>query len=783
MKIRNCFGCLNRNGLYIKVFALFLIIPFFFTGCETDFNNENSKNTSVKDEEEKKNPKTGSIEGKAFYSNSDDCSGIIITLESTDGIRTASVIQFVSCVKSSNYERAVISADRAIEASYVTKSDGKYSFSNLTPGTYTIYASSMDSTEKAVSTNVVVQSERTVTVDDLKLTATGKISGRITIDNSEENNYGFIVYIAGTSFSAMTDNAGNFLISDIPADSNYSLIISRGSFLYFWRKGVTVRANQTLSLDDKNFALQEVNVDASGSNGADGKDGENGKDGVSIVWRGSFASAIEIENPQVMNAYYNTTDGCSYIYDGAKWNLLAKAGADGTNGENGNDGSGKDGTDGKDGVSIIWRGSFASVNDIETPQAMNAYYNITDGCSYIYDGAKWDLLAKAGADGANGEKGTDGSGKDGTDGKDGVSIVWRGSFASANEVENPQLMNAYYNTTDGCSYIYDGEKWTLLAKSGADGTNGENGTDGSGKDGKDGVSIVWRGSFASANEIENPQAMNAYYNTTDGCSYIYDGEKWNLLAKSGNTEIYNSSLELSTLPSKLNYYLHENLDLSGLVVCMNKTDGSSVELSKDEYSVEPSNGTELTETGSRMIKVVASGKTVVFIINVTERTISTIENIVLNTTSVNRYYGKGESLDLSALKITALYSDGTSSELTNYTSIPENGSVLNNLGLQTITILAEGKSASFDIQVLPDSSIYAQVSYEVYSDIANLMSYDSISHSFTALPNYDSYRWYVDDVKQKETSNIFIYEDCKYHTVMVIVNAAGAYYSAQTRIE
>ncbi|MCR4631063.1 MAG: leucine-rich repeat domain-containing protein [Treponema sp.] len=56
----------------------------------------------------------------------------------------------------------------------------------------------------------------------------------------------------------------------------------------------------------------------------EGPAGQNGVDGVSIVWLGSFASADEIKNPQPMNAYYNTTDGCSYIYDGTKWTLLAK---------------------------------------------------------------------------------------------------------------------------------------------------------------------------------------------------------------------------------------------------------------------------------------------------------------------------------------------------------------------------------------------------------------------------------------------------------------------------
>ena len=50
---------------------------------------------------------------------------------------------------------------------------------------------------------------------------------------------------------------------------------------------------------------------------------------------------------------------------------------------------------------------------------------------------------------------------DGLDGKDGTSILWKGSFASA--PENPGYLWAYYNTTDGCSYVWDGSKWTLLS--------------------------------------------------------------------------------------------------------------------------------------------------------------------------------------------------------------------------------------------------------------------------------------------------------------------------------
>ncbi len=71
------------------------------------------------------------------------------------------------------------------------------------------------------------------------------------------------------------------------------------------------------------------------------------------------------------------------------------------------------------------------------------------------------------------------------------TIIWKDSFANSDEIENPEYLWAYYNTTDGCSYIFDGEKWTLLAasgKDGADGADGINGTNGAdGKDGKDGT--------------------------------------------------------------------------------------------------------------------------------------------------------------------------------------------------------------------------------------------------------------------------------------------------------
>lgn len=222
-----------------------------------------------------------------------------------------------------------------------------------------------------------------------------------------------------------------------------------------------------------------------------GRDGEDGVDGVSINWRGNYSSSDDIYAPQYFDAYYNTSDGCSYIYTWGSWQLLAKAGEDGV-----------DGVNGDTGASIKWRGSYSTSEAIYEPQYLDAYYNSTDGCSYIYTTDNtWCLLARNGIDGI-----------------DGTSIKWRGSFYS--NPNYPRLLDAYYNTTDGCSYIYTEDGWKLLAQKGDTGENG--------------VSIKWLGSYTDSSKISNPKVLNAYYNTTDGCSYIYTGSSWQLLARKGS---------------------------------------------------------------------------------------------------------------------------------------------------------------------------------------------------------------------------------------------------------
>ena len=487
--------------------------------CGSDVGGDDEKIDTVK---------KGTVQGKVVYQNvQDDFSGITVSLVPTDGVLSADL-----CANA--LVRSVLPQARNIaSANFVqtqTSKDGSYSFTDVEPGIYTIYASLSNSTEKAVSTNIMVRSAESVTAQTLKLTATGNVSGYVTFDSQSSGNLGTIVFVAGTGYLALTDDSGAFEISGIPAGKEYQLVVMKGNYVTSWKK-VTINASETVFAGLKNLLSVEINSNQN-----------------ALVWKGNYENEDSLTNPETGWAYYNLTDGCSYIYDGTHWTILAKSGAAGKDGIDGT--NGKDGIDGANGKSITWKGELAEAPD--SPELYWAYYNTADGNSYIYNGTEWNLLSKAGANGKDGKDGVDGKdgsngkdGENGTDGKDGtndsntVVIIWKGELPEA--PASPELYWAYYNTADGCSYIYNGTEWNLLAKAGANGKDGVDGKDGKngkdGVDGKDGTNgsntalIIWKGELDEA--PVTAELYWAYYNSTDGCSYIYNGSSWNLLAKAG----------------------------------------------------------------------------------------------------------------------------------------------------------------------------------------------------------------------------------------------------------
>lgn len=238
------------------------------------------------------------VNGYAKFDNAENHSGIIITLEQTDGLIGAKYAT----------SRSIRSVENGYFKRTTTDSTGKYEFKDVPKGTYTVYATANDTVEKAdFLQNRSV--DKDTTFADLGLTATGSISGKITIDSSTENVYGYEVLVLGTSYSASINKNGEFLITGVPAKTEaYDLCFVRESYRYIFQEKVSVSASKTTKLETKDISSKEWKEYKFEWIGAQDKDPENA-----------------VKN----QAYFNTQDGCSYIFNGTEWELLVQAGKDG----------------------------------------------------------------------------------------------------------------------------------------------------------------------------------------------------------------------------------------------------------------------------------------------------------------------------------------------------------------------------------------------------------------------------------------------------------------------
>jgi hypothetical protein len=94
---------------------------------------------------------------------------------------------------------------------------------------------------------------------NLNLTPVGSLSGRVKVDGGETGNLGFFVCIAGTSYMAMTDDGGNFTISDVPSGT-WLLTVSRGAYLERWNGNMKypVTAGEDTDLGEKEIPAADL---------------------------------------------------------------------------------------------------------------------------------------------------------------------------------------------------------------------------------------------------------------------------------------------------------------------------------------------------------------------------------------------------------------------------------------------------------------------------------------------------------------------------------------------
>ncbi|MBK9478505.1 MAG: hypothetical protein IPN99_06645 [Bacteroidetes bacterium] len=193
-----------------------------------------------------------------------------------------------------------------------------------------------------------------------------------------------------------------------------------------------------------------------------GPQGLIGVPGKSINWIGSLGSAPS--SPILNDAFYDSLQNSSFIWDGNNWNVLSKDGKTGPIGQTGLQGN--TGPTGPPGLALSWKGSFGS--PLLSPILNDAYYDTIQHKSYVWDGGTWQILAQDGNTGASGSPGMQGN--TGPPGSNGLALNWLGTLASA--PPNPSTNSAYYNSTLKSSYVYNGNVWSILAKDGNTGPRG-----------------------------------------------------------------------------------------------------------------------------------------------------------------------------------------------------------------------------------------------------------------------------------------------------------------------
>jgi hypothetical protein len=231
---------------------------------------------------------TGSITGTIHYNGTGGSSGIIVSAESTSRGISASVAGVMAGSRSAG-------SARSIAAQTQTDAAGSYTLGGLVSGTYTVYASCPSSLEKAVTTSVTVAAGKTAIATDLSLTPTGAIAGTVTLGSSTRGNLGIMVYVAGTSYFAMTADDGAFVISEVPAATGLALVVSMSGYDSYVAS-VSVTAGAVTQAGTINLPAHTVPSTTGSVAGTATLSGSAGNAGIFVYLAGTSSITLTADN-------------------------------------------------------------------------------------------------------------------------------------------------------------------------------------------------------------------------------------------------------------------------------------------------------------------------------------------------------------------------------------------------------------------------------------------------------------------------------------------------------
>ncbi|AFA50139.1 leucine-rich repeat protein [Acetobacterium woodii] len=175
-----------------------------------------------------------------------------------------------------------------------------------------------------------------------------------------------------------------------------------------------------------------------------------------------------------------------------------------------------------------------------------------------------------------------------------------------------------------------------------------------------------------------------------------------------------TSVTVKTAPTKITYTAGELLDLTGLVVTLNKSNSTTEDVPWADFGTKgitttPTNGTGLSDSDSAVnITYTADNQSVSQSITVNPVTV-TVTSVTVKTTPTKITYTAGELLDLTGLVVTLNKSNSTTEDVPladfatkGITTTPTNGTGLSDSdNAVNITYTADNQSVSQSITVNP----------------------------------------------------------------------------------
>lgn len=155
-------------------------------------------------------------------------------------------------------------------------------------------------------------------------------------------------------------------------------------------------------------------------------------------------------------------------------------------------------------------------------------------------------------------------------------------------------------------------------------------------------------------------------------------------------------LEVISNANKLNYVVGQNFDTEGLIIKATYENGIEKEITASDYIIK--DGTNLQENQTT-VTIEFEGQTITQAITVVAKAVT---SITIKTMPVKKEYIQGkEQLDLTGGVIQITYNDGAKEEISMTSNeIVVTGFDNAKLGKQTITLIYQGKTTQFDIEII-----------------------------------------------------------------------------------